>query len=159
NHVTGWPDREPFGSLPYTDYIVAPLGALAAIAALEYRRRTGRGQFLDLSQVEAALLFLAPAILDYTANGRDFERRGNFSAERAPPGVYRPAAPDGWLAIAAQDDRAWSALAQVLGLPADDRHADLPARLADAGALDRLVEAWTVRRSGRAAMAALQAAG
>src|SRR5437016_5415372 len=108
NHVTGWADREPFGSLPYTDYIVAPLGALAAIAALEYRRRTGRGQFIDLSQVEAALLFLAPALLDYTANGRDFERRGNFSAEMAPHGIYRTADPDGWIAIAAPDDRAWS---------------------------------------------------
>src|SRR5207302_10479996 len=114
---------------------------------------------IDLSQVEAAFLFLAPALLDYTANGRDFERRGNFSAEMAPHGIYRTADADGWIAIAAPDDRAWSALAQLLGLPADNPYVALPARLANAGALDRLVEAWTVQRSGRAAMAGLQAAG
>src|SRR5581483_5817192 len=108
----------------------------------------------------------APALLDYTANGRDFERRGNRSAEMAPHGVYRTADPDGWIAIAVPDDLAWAALARKLGLDPADRpsgtdvpYAALPARLAAAGALDRLLEAWTAARSGRAAMAELQAAG
>jgi crotonobetainyl-CoA:carnitine CoA-transferase CaiB-like acyl-CoA transferase len=86
--VTGWTDREPAGPFgAYTDYIAPRYNAIAVLAALEHRRRTGEGQHIDLSQAEAALHFLAPAILDYTANGHIAGRDGNTDPHFAPHGV------------------------------------------------------------------------
>lgn len=70
-HISGWPDRgpaPPFGA--YGDWINVPMAASLIIAAMEFRRRTGKGQFIDLSQVEGALHFMAPPIMDYLVNGR-----------------------------------------------------------------------------------------
>ncbi|HJU11009.1 MAG TPA: CoA transferase, partial [Candidatus Binataceae bacterium] len=77
-NLCGWPDRTPAG--PYGSYTdcVAPRFTIAAIlAALEYRRRTGRGQYIELSQAEASMHFLSPALLDYIANGRVQIAQGN----------------------------------------------------------------------------------
>src|SRR5262249_26473875 len=76
--VTGWPDREPamiYGA--YTDFVACMLGAVPLLAALDHRRRTGCGQWIDLSQLEASLHFLAPALLEDAVNGRPWGRRGN----------------------------------------------------------------------------------
>ncbi|HLZ71587.1 MAG TPA: CoA transferase, partial [Dehalococcoidia bacterium] len=76
--LAGWPDKDPAGPfLAYTDYVSPRYIASAILAALDHRRRTGEGQYIDLSQVEAALHFLTPALLDYTVNGRITRRAGN----------------------------------------------------------------------------------
>ena len=87
--VAGWPDRPPAGPFgAYTDYI-APRFALAALlAALDYRRRSGEGQYIDFSQGEAALHFLTPILLDWEINGRLAERAGNSDLNMSPHGVY-----------------------------------------------------------------------
>ncbi|MBI4289640.1 MAG: CoA transferase, partial [Chloroflexi bacterium] len=70
NHLTGWPDRGPVSPhTAYTDWVAPVYGAIAILAALDYRRRTGKGQHIDLSQFEAGVSYLAAAILDYTVNG------------------------------------------------------------------------------------------
>ena len=77
-HISGWPDRDPappYGA--YTDFIAPRFAATVLMAALDYRRRTGKGQYIDLAQYEASLHFLAPAILDYQVNGRVLGREGN----------------------------------------------------------------------------------
>ena len=77
-NLCGWPDRPPSG--PYGSYTdcVAPRFTIASIlAALEYRRRTGRGQYIELSQAEASMHFLTPAILDFIVNGRVQGPAGN----------------------------------------------------------------------------------
>ena len=87
--LTGWPDGEPcvvYGA--YTDVIVPRFAAVAILAALEYRRRTGQGQHIDLAQSEACLHVLTPALLDYTVNGRIMRRQGNGDAHMAPHGAY-----------------------------------------------------------------------
>ena len=68
----------------YTDFIACRFVALVLLAALAYRRRTGEGQYIDLSQYEASLHLLAPTLLDYTANGNLAERVGNGHAHFAP---------------------------------------------------------------------------
>ena len=74
-HITGWPDREPAGPYgAYSDFVNPPNAAAALVAALEFRRRTGKGQHLDLSQYECATHFLAPAIMDYLTNGNVLNR-------------------------------------------------------------------------------------
>ena len=93
--LAGWPDRPPAGPYgAYTDYVAPRFAAAAILAALEYRRRTGQGQYLDQSQAESALHFLAPAVLDYTVNRRSQHAAGNDDPQQAPHGVYLAAGAD-----------------------------------------------------------------
>ncbi|HUL30357.1 MAG TPA: CoA transferase, partial [Thermodesulfobacteriota bacterium] len=86
----GWPDQDAVNvGYPYTDTVSPPIAVIAILAALEYRRRSGKGQYIDLSQHEVAVQHLAPAILDYTANGREGGRIGNHHPDAAPHGAYR----------------------------------------------------------------------
>ena len=87
--ICGWPDRPPCGPFgAYTD-TVSPRFFLASIlAALEHRRRTGEGQFVDFSQSEASIHNLSPILLDFVVNGRIAERMGNDDQRFAPHGVY-----------------------------------------------------------------------
>ncbi|MGK2966895.1 MAG: CaiB/BaiF CoA transferase family protein, partial [Tepidiformaceae bacterium] len=90
NHLTGWPDGAPLGTgVAYTDFVVPHLGALALVAALDHRRRTGVGQYIDFSQYEATVHVLGTAVLDWTANGHEQTRMGNRDPEAAPHGCYR----------------------------------------------------------------------
>jgi crotonobetainyl-CoA:carnitine CoA-transferase CaiB-like acyl-CoA transferase len=160
--LAGWPDRPPVGPFgAYTDYIAPRYAAVAMLAAVEHRRRTGQGQYIDLSQAEAGMHFIAPAILDYTANGRNFARRGNDDPDMTPHGVYPAAGEDRWVAIACEDDARWEALCGVVDTlaPVAQSHASAAARLADRRMLDDLVSAWTARRTAEAAEALLQGAG
>jgi benzylsuccinate CoA-transferase BbsF subunit len=161
SNLGGWPDRPPAGPFSaYTDYISPRLIATAILAALEHRRRTGRGQHIDCSQAEASLDFLGPALLDYTVNGRVSGRVGNRDPDMAPHGVFPAAGDDRWVAIVARDDADWRALCAVM------EHHDLAARfatradrLAHQDELEAIVGAWTSARDAHAVEALLQARG
>jgi len=160
--LAGWPDRQPVGPFgAYTDYISPRYAAIAMLAAMEHRRRTGQGQYVDLSQAEAGMHFLAPAILDYAANGRNFARRGNDDPEMAPHGVYRAAGEDRWVAIACEDDARWTAICGVIDTlaPHLQSHGRTAARQLDRRKLDGLISAWTATQTAEQAEALLQAAG
>lgn len=162
-HVTGWPERlpiTPFGA--YTDFIVSRFITAATLAAVDHRNRTGHGVYLDFSQLEAVLHFLGPTLLDYTANGRVLERRGNRHPAAAPHGVYPCRGEDRWCAIACSTDAEWVALCGVLGQPAlagDPRFATLLARKAHEEDLDATLARLTPAWSARELMEALQGAG
>jgi benzylsuccinate CoA-transferase BbsF subunit len=162
-HVTGYGDSGPmpvYGA--YTDFVACRFAGLALLAALEYRRRTGAGQYIDLSQYEASLHLLAPTLLDYAANGRLAQRTGNFCDRAAPHGVYRCKGEDRWCAIAVSSEAEWQAFCQVLGHPGwtrGARFATLEARLHHASELDRRVEAWTRQLPSFTVMELLQQAG
>jgi crotonobetainyl-CoA:carnitine CoA-transferase CaiB-like acyl-CoA transferase len=161
--LTGWPDRPPAGPFgAYTDYIAPRFNAAAVLAALEHRRRTGEGQHIDLAQAEAALHFLAPAILDYTVNGVIARRDGNRDRELAPHGAYPCAGEDRWIALAARDDRDWRALCEALSAPAlaaDARFASAAARRERAAELDALLAGLTAPHPVEALEARLRASG
>ncbi|MDZ7729485.1 MAG: aminotransferase class I/II-fold pyridoxal phosphate-dependent enzyme [Dehalococcoidia bacterium] len=136
--LAGWPDRAPAGPAgAYTDYIAPKFTAAAILAALDHRRRTGEGQYIDLSQAEASQQFLAPALLDYYVNGNVQSRRGNASPDYAPHGVYPVQGEDRWVAIAALDDDQWKGLCRAIGR--DDWASDT--------ALSSSRVAWPVQRS------------
>ncbi|MCZ2110664.1 MAG: CoA transferase [Dehalococcoidia bacterium] len=107
NHLTGWPDGEPIGTgIAYTDFLVPHLAAAALVAALDYRRRTGIGQYIDFSQLDAAVHGLGTAILDWTANAHEQNRLGNHDPEAAPHNAYR--CRDGrWVVIACATENHW----------------------------------------------------
>ncbi len=158
-NVTGWPDRSPSGPFgAYTDYISPRFLVAAIMAGLDHRRTTGKGQYIDLSQAEASLHQLTPALLETQRIGRSYQRRGNDDDRYAPHGVYPSTGDDKWVAVAITADHEWRALCSVLArddlgsLSQDDR----VARRRD---LDEIVAAWTAARSADESMATLQANG
>lgn len=161
-YLAGWPDRPPAGPMgAYTDYVAPKFTVVAILAALDHRRRTGEGQYIDFSQGEASAQFLATAILDYTANGHIWERMGNASPRYSPHGVYPAAGEDRWVAIVAVDDALWEALCAAVGQDAwrtDARFGTLAARLANRAELDAAISAWTAPRSVDEIEQTLQAA-
>jgi len=162
-NVTGWPDRAPAGPYnAYTDTIVPRFVAILIVAALDYKRRTGQGQYIDQSHMETALHFLGPALLDYTANERVDVRAGNRDAQMAPHGVYPAAGSDRWVAIACRDDDDWRVLCDVIERPelaSDERYATLAARVEWQDKLDELIGAWTRDREPIEVERVLQARG
>jgi crotonobetainyl-CoA:carnitine CoA-transferase CaiB-like acyl-CoA transferase len=160
--LAGWPDRAPAGPFgAYTDYVAPRFTVAALLAALDHRRRTGEGQCIDLSQSEAALHFIAPAMLDYTVNGHVMQRIGNASHEACPHGVYAARGVDRWVAIAAETDAQWRALAQIIGHHEWLARAELQTlagRQRHGEELDIAINAWTATREPAEIEARLQAA-
>jgi crotonobetainyl-CoA:carnitine CoA-transferase CaiB-like acyl-CoA transferase len=161
--VTGWPDMFPHGPwLAYTD-VIAPHFIVASIgAALDYRRRTGKGQHIDAAQFEMALHFLAPEILDAQANGYVATRMGNRKRDAAPQGIYPCAGQDQWCAIAVDTDAQWQALKTELANPILAARTDLDSvagRLRDQDFLDALLSDWTREMSPMEVMNRLTARG
>jgi benzylsuccinate CoA-transferase BbsF subunit len=163
NHFSGWPDRDPLGpGEPYTDMIGPWFAAAAILAAIEYRDRTGKGQYIDASQFEATLHFLAPAMLEYAANGNPGTRMGNASPYFAPHAVYRCAGGDRWCAITVTNDAEWEGLVQAMGEPAwarSEKFAHILGRKRYEEELDAYIEAWTSTRSPEEVQEVLQAHG
>lgn len=148
----------------YLDWMGAYSYALALLGALYHREQTGEGQWIDASQCEAGLFLTAPAILDWSVNGRVWSRFGNRSPYKsaAPHGAYRCRGEDRWLAIACFDESEWRALTEVAGRPdwlADPRFTTLAARLANQDALDAAVGGWSAGIEAREGMLRLQTAG
>ncbi|HEY6317695.1 MAG TPA: CoA transferase [Acidimicrobiia bacterium] len=163
NWLTGWPDRAPVGPhATITDSLAPRFVATALAAGLAYRRRTGRGVYLDLSQVECGVYALSPWLVAYQRTGEVGTRDGNRSPRAVPHGAF-PCAPEGdvddrWVAIAAWDDDAWAALAPRLGLD-DPTLATLAARAERIDEIEAAVAAWTATRSRAEVCAELQPLG
>ncbi len=161
--MTGWPDRGPMGPwVAYTDTIAPRFISTLLSAALDHRRRTGEGCFIDVAQIETALHFLAPELLDLQANQHLASRIGNRSAYAAPQSCYPCAGEDRWCAIAVDTDAQWQALCLSIernDWASDGALASNAGRLAAHDALDAGISAWTSARSAEEVMATLQAAG
>jgi crotonobetainyl-CoA:carnitine CoA-transferase CaiB-like acyl-CoA transferase len=160
---TGWRDRPPVGPWgPYTDWLAPRFTVPALLAALEHRRRTGEGQYIDQSQTESALHFLAPALLDFAVNDHLIDRVANTDPQMAPHGAYPTAGDDEWAAIAVRDEVDWRRLCTALErteLVEDPRFHSVERRLANIDALDAEISAWTRRRGATEVERLLQAAG
>ncbi|GAG36291.1 unnamed protein product, partial [marine sediment metagenome] len=115
-HLTGWPDRIPapcHGA--YVDYITARWMPIIILAALDYRRRTGKGQYIDNSILENVAYFFALPVMDYVVNNRIWNRAGNRYEYACPHGAFRCQGNDRWVAITVSTDEEWRALCTVTG--------------------------------------------
>jgi crotonobetainyl-CoA:carnitine CoA-transferase CaiB-like acyl-CoA transferase len=161
--LTGYEGGDPLRTgISFTDPYSGIVGAGAVLAALVYRRRTGKGQYIDLSEQEAAIPVTGYATMDYAMNKRAPKRMGNRSLWQAPQGVYRCAGEDNWLAVTIRDDEEWTAFAKAVGHSewgSDPRFADVKGRFANHDEIDALMEGWTSTRDHIEAMHELQAAG
>jgi len=163
--LTGFPDTKPSGpASAYSDAVGGMTGAQSVMLALIQRARTGKGQWIDVSQMEAMSTLLGPLALELSANKSDVQRTGNRLAHGggAPHGVYRCQGDDRWLAITVFTDDEFSALTNAIGSPAwvsDQRFATAESRQSNAEELDKLVESWTLGQNAEEAMHLLLAAG
>jgi crotonobetainyl-CoA:carnitine CoA-transferase CaiB-like acyl-CoA transferase len=161
--ITGWDDRPPGGPFnAYTDTVAPRFLTSVLLAALDHRRRTGEGQFIDQAQMESALHFLAPELLDVQVSGRSARRNGNWHPTQAPHDAFPCHGDDQWCAIAVETDEQWEALRRVIGEPAwaKDPELDTAAgRLRNAERIYHELSAFTVQHEPRALMDLLQAAG
>ena len=146
-NLCGFPDEDPVCfMMAYTDYFTPHFSLSALAGALEYRRRTGKGQLLDISQLEAGLQFLSTWLLDYSVNGHEQMRRGNKSDCAAPHNVYRCAGDDRWCAICVFTDTEWESFCNVIGNPEWTRRQEFQTfegRKEFEDELDQLIEQWT----------------
>ncbi len=146
----------------FPDYIAPSFGALAILAALHYRARTGKGQYIDLSQAETAASMIGPAYLDCLVNNREPQPQGNFSSWAAPHGCYRCKGDDRWCVISLQTQGQWQRFCEIAGHPewlSDARFIDLEQRVLHHQELNALVEAWTINFTPHQVMQLLQREG
>jgi benzylsuccinate CoA-transferase BbsF subunit len=173
NHLSGFPNRLPTGlGTNYPDYVINPGHTLIAIlSALRHRRKTGKGQHIECTQIESSVCPLAPAILDYTVNGRVQERAGNSIPYAAPHGAFKcgPLSPgssapadEQWIAIACFTDAEWEALVEAMGSPAwakDARFGSVEGRKEHEAELEQQISAWTADKAPGELMEDLQERG
>jgi crotonobetainyl-CoA:carnitine CoA-transferase CaiB-like acyl-CoA transferase len=148
----------------FLDWIGAYSFATAMLAALNYRERTGGGQWIDASQTETGIFIGGTAVLDWSAHGRRWQRSGNRSPylPAAPHGAYRCRGTDRWVAIACFSEEDWATLVKVAGCPgwaADRRFRALADRLAHQDELDEAVSSWTENQDRYEVMYELQRQG
>lgn len=161
--VTGWNDRSPGGPFnAYTDTVAPRFLATTLMAALDHRRRTGEGQYIDQAQMESALHFLSPELLDVQLTGTSARRNGNYSPTAFPHDAYPCAGEDQWCAIAVESNVHWQALRNALGNPdwaASSSLDTVAGRRASAEMIDRELATFTRSHEPRALMNMLQDAG
>jgi benzylsuccinate CoA-transferase BbsF subunit len=162
--LIGYRGERVLGALTfgYADPSNAHHGLFAVLAALWHRQRTGEGQWIDMSQLEATVGLVGEALMDYFMNTRIWECRGTVHGSLAPHGIYPCPGEDAWVALACGDEDEWRALCQVMGNPdwcREPRFADLAARLSHADALDGLIGRWTQTLAVEEITRCCQAAG
>ena len=163
SHATGWPDSEPTNvHTAYSDFISPWYLLIAIIGALLRRRKTGLGMYMEQAQLEAAVSFLGPHVLDYVVNHNLLNRRGNRDRYMSPHGVYPCRGSDRWVAIAVTSDEDWRRLCHVMGDPewaGDPRFDSVVGRKENEDEVDRLIGEWTKGFPPEQVMAMLQGAG
>jgi crotonobetainyl-CoA:carnitine CoA-transferase CaiB-like acyl-CoA transferase len=145
------------------DVISGILGACAVLTALRHRKRTGRGQAIDLSQLEAlSHTMMGAHFLEYAMNREQTLPLGNRHPIHAPQGCYPCKGEDKWIALVIRREEEWRALCELAGRPEwkeDDRFRSREARRAHHDELDRLIGAWTAGYEHRELMRSLQQKG
>ena len=161
--LSSWADRGPapcHGA--YVDYFTARWLPSAVLAALDYRRRSGRGQYIDNSILENTAYFFSLPVMDYAVNGRVWNRDGNRNPGASPHGAFRCLGDDRWVAIAVTEAAEWQSFCGVVEKPewiTDPRFATLAARKQHEDELEALVNTWTAGHTAEQVESMMQAAG
>ncbi len=155
--------KTPIGSqTAYPDYVVSLHMAYAVMAALYYRRRTGNGQYIDISQAEVTASLIGVPMLDYLVNQRVTAPIGNGSLTRSPHGCYRCKGEDQWCVISVTDESQWPVFCGLIGnasLAAHPKFDTLLKRLKNRKELDQIIQHWTAQLTPKEIMEKLQSAG
>jgi crotonobetainyl-CoA:carnitine CoA-transferase CaiB-like acyl-CoA transferase len=146
----------------YPDPVAGLHAAAAILTALFYRRRTGKGQNIDLSQAESATSVIGEAVLGYSLNQKIPQNRGNRHPDHAPCGCYPCNGEDKWVMIAVESEEDWKAFCTAIEAPdlaTDKRFSTRMLRLRHQDELDEIICSWTRRQTHYNAMETLQKHG
>lgn len=161
--LTGHADGLPLkAGGQYCDQTNGLTATFAILTALFHRRRSGKGQHIDVAMREASTQLIGEAFLAYSLTGRVPQRMGNDHPSHAPHGCYPCRGEDEWVTIAVGSDEEWDRFCHALGDPPwtqDPRFATAPGRWHQRRELDGHVAAWTKERAARDVMWLLQEAG
>ncbi len=160
--ITGWPDRPPAGPYgAYTDFITPRFGALALAAAIYERSKSGKGQYVDISQVEAGIQFIEPLMLDAAENGVSAPAAGLDSLSQCPHGVYQTAGIERYVAISVASTAQWRALRDFAGFTqfSDARYDSAKERLAARDKIEAAMRDFCSGKPPFAFVTQLRAAG
>jgi len=164
-HLTSFEKDTPIGpGYAYADIVAGLYAALAVLAALEYRDRTGQGQYIDLSEYEAICTLMGPSILYALINGKEILPEGNYPDDiaAAPYGCYLCAGTDRWCVIAVSNEEEWQSLCRALGHPdwmKEDRFGTVAKRKKNRRELDDLLTKWTTQHTAEEVAGLLQESG
>lgn len=164
SYARGYTDRDVTSNGPvyHADEAAGMTAAFIMVMALHQRRRTGRGMFIDMAQVETAISQMGEIIMDYSMNSRIQGARGNRDPYGATQGCYRCRGEDRWVSITIRSDEEWEGFCRALGNPEwarDQRFSDALSRWQNHDELDRHIEEWTSSQDAFAVMHILQKEG
>ncbi|HQR04524.1 MAG: CoA transferase [Proteobacteria bacterium] len=160
--ASGYEGGPPTHMMAASDVTAGITAVYAILLALAERRRTGRGQFIDMSQVEALAFLLGPQIIDYQVTGEMRSRMGNHHPTFAPHNTFPCQGDDEWVTISIQSDAQWAALVEAMGSPewtADERYGTVLARKKHESEIDVRLAGWTRGQDKRNVMTRLQQSG
>jgi crotonobetainyl-CoA:carnitine CoA-transferase CaiB-like acyl-CoA transferase len=152
----------PVGSqVVFPDYVSGVLCAIIIISGVLQRDRQKKGAFIDLAQSEATAFMIGANLMEAASSGINPEPIGNMSLSIAPHGCYPCRGDDRWCVISAENEKQWTALAEIvgMGLLGDSRFHANDDRLKNRGALDAIIAAWSETRDAFAIRDELQKAG
>lgn len=161
--LRGYPDLDhSTNSLVHHPDAAAAVNAVFALTtALIYRGKTGRGQFIDMSQAESFMTHMGEVFLEYQIRSKPRERQGNRNPHYAPQGVYQCKGEDNWIAISVVTEEQWQAFIRCIPLPSlrDEKFSTVKSRIANHDNLDLTIEKWTSDKDRYEVMDALQSSG
>jgi benzylsuccinate CoA-transferase BbsF subunit len=161
--LIGYPGERVLGEqTPYLDVTSSIHGAFAVLSALYYRERTGKGQYIDMAQIEVGASVIGEAFMEYFMTGRVLGTTGNRSPSMAPHNNYPCLGEDRWVSIAVDTEQEWRSFCTAIDNPPwvkEKRFSDKFNRQRNLEELDRLVSAWTINLSNYEVMDILQKAG
>jgi crotonobetainyl-CoA:carnitine CoA-transferase CaiB-like acyl-CoA transferase len=163
--LTSFEKDAPIGlGYAYADIVGGLYAAFAVLAALEYRDRTGQGQYIDLSEYEAICALMGPSLLDALHNDKEILPEGNCPNDivAAPYGCYKCSGEDRWCVLALSNEEKWQSLCHVLGHPEwtkEDRFTTVTKRKGNRKELNELLTKWTTQHTAEEVVSLLQEAG
>jgi crotonobetainyl-CoA:carnitine CoA-transferase CaiB-like acyl-CoA transferase len=164
-HLTSFEKDAPIGlGYAYADIVAGLYAAFAVLAALEYRDRTGQGQYIDLSEYEAICTLMGPALVNASVNDKEMLPQGNCpdDIEAAPYGCYSCSGIDRWCVVAISNEEEWQNLCRILGHPGwtkEDRFSNVAKRKQNRKELDEFLAKWTSQHTAEEVVRLLQEAG
>jgi benzylsuccinate CoA-transferase BbsF subunit len=161
--LLGYPGERVLGEqTPYLDVNSSIHGAFAVLAALYHREKSGKGQYIDMAQIETGASVIGEAFMEYFMNGRVMGTNGNRTPNMAPHNNYPCIGEEKWVSIAVKTEEEWRAFREAIGSPEwtrDERFSDRSGRKQNEEELDALVSAWTIEHTEYEVMEMLQKAG
>mgnify|MGYP001340473215 CR=1 FL=1 len=163
--LRGYEDSSPLTNVQIFagDFFAGAHAAVAVLAALRHRRRTGQGQVIELAQAECSSQMFPQAALDAAWNGREHRSIGNRSIEGfVPNGVFPTRGDDRWIAISARSDDEWRALVAFMGNPSwatKPEFATAEGRAAEQAMIEERIAEFTANRDRDDLFRELQEAG